>query len=356
MNAAVLVPPLTILGALFGFRELRRFAWPYFFLILAMGAFQFTMDVLTFYGQLGVGWRALQQPPLFAMYIAHTKLTCKSLCHHTGRQDISTQLTSAIGWFVVVSFLYFRALPPLWFASDTTGRILIRLFGHTLAMELIISANRMCVRQLLQFPPQVLYCVTSAPMLLAALYGRFLVTAAGSAMLTLLVSVLVSAMEIALRLTVTSRDRLYARTWAWIKATQSHFTAAGTTTRAADATVTTPPDDETTPPLAASASGAVPRLSLADMPQRKHTSGTPSARMTAYTTSARLATARGSGSAVAGGTLRDVRINVDMVPQDVIFEIMSILVAPACQWVFSGYSIRAAVVSMTIQLAVEVRA
>jgi hypothetical protein len=133
--------------------------------------------------------------------------------------QLAFRVSGAYLILLVVAMAYFVIVPIMWFREGATvvDRALIRVLMHPILMESACLAVRVFARGT-DFGPQAnqaLIPIFLSPLLgLSSLYGRFLIAASNSFLITLAFSVMVGVIECSMRLTCGKRD------WVWFRFTK----------------------------------------------------------------------------------------------------------------------------------------
>ena len=103
-------------------------------------------------------------------------------------------------------------LAPLFYASDTGGRLFLRLVVFTIFLELPAAVIRGCSRFCISttYPTDRTLSLLSIVMMTSAVFGRFLSTNMRTTGETVLVSVLLMFLEMGLRFSLVQRDNFFA--------------------------------------------------------------------------------------------------------------------------------------------------
>jgi hypothetical protein len=224
-----LTTPVFAWTAIYGFRRygatLMKWAPP-----MVIGAtFYMVAYYLVFYVVLDQGLEFLagqSSVPIFAVFIFTTILTTRRAAELSGEKRLPKLTALAYLGLVVATFLYLFIIPRLWFAAWMTdvGRILIRLILHPLFFELANFAVRSLVRSVdIKAEPRRLFNLLLPGIVFNALYGRFLVAASSSTTVTIILALLLSGLEVFLRVSVGARDRLLFRITHSKEETHSRF-------------------------------------------------------------------------------------------------------------------------------------
>ena len=127
---------------------------------------------------------------------------------------LSIVIPQLVGFSVYLAYSF--ALPFAWEAMNQDWqRALFRLIVHPLIFELAMFLVRMGMRHMPEAHPSFQYILVIYFQMLSSLYGRMLVSSTESASWTVIMSVVLSVQEVALRLSVGWRDRTLYR---WVVA------------------------------------------------------------------------------------------------------------------------------------------
>jgi hypothetical protein len=217
MCGCVLMFPVIAWTAIYGFRRygatLMAWAPSMFFGMIAY----FVAYFLVFYRVFGQGFEVVTGQSsviVFVTFVFTTAWTSKRAGLLSGEKRLPKLTSIAFIGLVLATFLYFFIIPRLWFADwmTDTGRVLIRLILHPLFFELANFAVRTLVRSVdIKAEPRRLFNLLLPGVVLNALYGRFLVAASSSTTVTIILALLLSGLEVFLRVSVGARDRLLYR-------------------------------------------------------------------------------------------------------------------------------------------------
>ena len=208
---AVAILPFAICGSTFGWRYTRgRILGVFIAICVFLVAYWVALFQLYFERKVFI--RApLAIVPNVVLFIAHNIFI--------GFEIARLQKAKVYRWafptpqivLVVLAFVYFTVLPPIWVSVSPVMRAVLRLVVHPIVFEIAMIVGRICIRK---YPSirneRVLFPVISIQ-LLNSLYGRFLLVTMGSLTATIITTILLSAQELLFRFTVPHRDYLIYR-------------------------------------------------------------------------------------------------------------------------------------------------
>ena len=203
---AVAILPFAICGSTFGWRYTRgRILGVFIAICVFLVAYWVALFQLYFERKVFI--RApLAIVPNVVLFIAHNIFI--------GFEIARLQKAKVYRWafptpqivLVVLAFVYFTVLPPIWVSVSPVMRAVLRLVVHPIVFEIAMIVGRICIRK---YPSirneRVLFPVISIQ-LLNSLYGRFLLVTMGSTLVTVLATIGLALQELVLRLTVRQRD------------------------------------------------------------------------------------------------------------------------------------------------------
>ncbi len=157
--------------------------------------------------------------PLFLSYPLFVFFITKPVERLAGSPGLAKKSTIAQAIILITAIVYYFFLPRFFFYKKMTdfGRSLIRVLLHPVFFEFTLFMVRSWARAASVSWPKDFEAkrrtgfLVVPIMIVASLYGRFLITAAGNTANMAVVSTLVAFLEVFLRLSAGRRDRLIAR-------------------------------------------------------------------------------------------------------------------------------------------------
>ena len=169
--------------------------------IAQIGGLQLSRTVL-----LGVSFSAQILPAVAAGCLIRRQLA------PTAKNPLAMHMGAVLIQLVVAGFLA-AVISPLFARVSPLTQVGIRLIVVPVAVELLVMVNRCLGYRYLKphVPQDVMQAYLVGAVMNTAIVGRFLTTSMDSTLLTVLVSLITSAVEVVMRLTMVHRDSFYQR-------------------------------------------------------------------------------------------------------------------------------------------------